>query len=199
MPAPTPNVKIVEAEVKARYPEVASFGIYNCRPIRNSSLWSQHSWANAWDITSPSKYGPRNSTNLRHMKYLDGIYAFLVSNKSRLNIRIILWRTKDHWDHIHVDMWPKGISTPPCGGGSLRVLNRDGTVGDSFGEDDLSAETEGLQRSLNTLGFKGKDGKELKVDGVYGANTEYAELSYMKASLEAGKLPRREKVRITRL
>lgn len=37
------------------------------------------------------------------------------------------------------------------------------------------------QRLLNALGYKGKDGKALTVDGIFGVNTEYAVIAYQKA------------------
>lgn len=37
-----------------------------------------------------------------------------------------------------------------------------------------------LQKDLNYLGFKGKDGKILKVDGEFGTNTEYALQAFQK-------------------
>lgn len=38
-----------------------------------------------------------------------------------------------------------------------------------------------LQLCLNRLGYKGKDGKELKIDGDFGTNTDYAVRSLQKA------------------
>ena len=44
-----------------------------------------------------------------------------------------------------------------------------------------------LQRILNELrngvGYRGKDGKRLTIDGVFGVNTEYAVMAYQKAHL----------------
>ena len=37
-----------------------------------------------------------------------------------------------------------------------------------------------VQRILRQLGYKGKDGKALTVDGVFGANTEYAVKAFQK-------------------
>lgn len=38
-----------------------------------------------------------------------------------------------------------------------------------------------LQKKLSGLGFKGKDGNELSVDGIFGSNTEYAVKNYQKS------------------
>lgn len=41
-------------------------------------------------------------------------------------------------------------------------------------------EVKRLQKDLNYLGFKGKDGKKLEVDGEFGTNTEYALKQFQK-------------------
>lgn len=103
-------------------------GVRNCRKISGSTVWSQHAWANAWDITSP--YWPKSRYNPLHMKYMDRIVDWLNANKQRLGIRIVLWRTVNHWNHAHVETYPRGIRTPPCAGGALKVMYPGGTVSD---------------------------------------------------------------------
>ena len=184
-PMNTPNVQRVWDEVHKRWPDVKSLGVTNCRLIKNTATWSQHSWANAWDISSPSRvlvFGPRTMVNPLHMAYMDRIYEHLNANRLTYQLRNILWRQSAHWDHIHVDHWPKGVSIPPCAGGPLKVQNKDGTYSDTFGEEDLSKETEGLQRNLNAAGFTDPNGEPLKVDGDYGAKTEYAHLAIIRAA-----------------
>ena len=44
----------------------------------------------------------------------------------------------------------------------------------------IGAEVTKLQKDLNYLGFKGKDGKKLTVDGEFGANTTYALKQFQK-------------------
>ena len=39
-----------------------------------------------------------------------------------------------------------------------------------------------LQRTLNAQGYMGANGKPLDVDGIYGANTEFAVMSFQKAN-----------------
>lgn len=115
---PTPNVDAVIDWVEAEYPDLPRIQTTNCRPIAGSSTWSQHSWANAADIFVDRQTGDELAPQLRTM--------------FGPHIRTLLWQVKDHYDHIHVDFWPTGISTPPCAGGTLRVRYRDGTVGDTF-------------------------------------------------------------------
>jgi peptidoglycan hydrolase-like protein with peptidoglycan-binding domain len=42
------------------------------------------------------------------------------------------------------------------------------------------AEVKTLQRLLKSLGYIGKDGKVLSIDGSHGSNTDYALRSYQK-------------------
>lgn len=44
----------------------------------------------------------------------------------------------------------------------------------------VSGQVRTVQRILNTCNYKGKDGKALTLDGVYGDNTEYAVIAYQK-------------------
>ena len=44
-------------------------------------------------------------------------------------MKVVLWKVKNHFDHVHFDTWPTGIGTPPCKGGALRVLHEDGKIG----------------------------------------------------------------------
>jgi hypothetical protein len=119
----TPNVAAIRAELELGFNGL-SFGVTNCRPIAGSTTWSQHAWSNALDI--------HGATTL-----LDKVYAWLIAHRYELQIRVILWRVKDHYDHIHVDPWPKGIGTPPCAGGKLQVRYQNGKTGDSFGEEEV--------------------------------------------------------------
>lgn len=93
-------------------------GRWNCRPISGSSTWSQHAWGAALDIHHVD-YG--YSASAVHQAWLDKVNGFLVANLDRLSIRTRLWRVKDHYDHIHIDFWPRGYGRPPCDGGSHRT------------------------------------------------------------------------------
>ena len=95
----------------------------SCRLINGTNRYSQHSWPNALDLTNV-KYG--YSTNDVNQAYLDEVYAFLKDNEDALSIRLILWRKPRHYNHIHIDFWPTGYSTPPCKGGSLRFQYESG-------------------------------------------------------------------------
>lgn len=80
---------------------VTRVGQYNRRKIANSTVWSQHSWANGSDF------------HVASLEHGDVLYAWLAQNKEALGIRTILWRVTGHYDHVHVDFWPKGRLTPP--------------------------------------------------------------------------------------
>ena len=170
----TPNIERIWREVHKRWPDVRSLGVFNCRKIANSSTWSQHAWRNAWDISSPNRVllmGPRTRLNPLHMAYMDKIVAHLKANRQTYNIRTLLWRTTAHWDHAHVDPWPRGVGNPPCNGGPLQVQDRDGTISDNWGEEDMAKAVEGIQTNLNKSGFADP---LLVVDGDWGPKTEAA-------------------------
>lgn len=122
----TPNVHSIAADLISKFP--VSIQTTNCRKIAGSNTWSQHAWANAGDV-----FGTTEVLNEVH-SYLQSQYSWI--------IRVLLWQVADHFDHIHFDPWPKGISDPPCAGGSLEVRNQDGTVGDHFTSDIMTPEQE---------------------------------------------------------
>lgn len=162
-------------DLNRQFPDVASMGIYNRRPIAGTSTWSQHSWGNAVDITSPvsvarMKNGPlagqviRDTRNPEHMAYLDRVNRWLDGNRYRLGIRVKLWRTTSHWNHIHIDMYPRQYGTPPDLTGSP-------VTGDDMA---FAAYLKEVQISLNDAGYVGANGQPLSVDGVLGDNTIFA-------------------------
>ena len=50
----------------------------------------------------------------------------------------------------------------------------------SFVKGNTDNQIKTIQRILNALGYKGKDGKTLSVDGELGGNTEYAIMRFQK-------------------
>ena len=97
----TDRVKDLVHELWTEFPQLESWGIYNCRKIDGSSRWSEHSWGDAID--------PHSGTT-----YMDRAVAWGKRNAERLHITRILWRVSGHWDHSHWDMDPDHSSTPPC-------------------------------------------------------------------------------------
>ena len=160
----TPNLRVlVEWTINNYGPK--HIGIYKCRPIADSQTYSQHSWRNAGDIWGP-------------IALLDEISVALDEQFGE-HIRYKLWRRKNHWDHIHVDMWPRGLYTPPCAGGSLRVQHKDGRRGTVFTSDIEGGimafiTVEQWQEILNAAGQLGADGKRLAEDDRFGPNTRHA-------------------------
>lgn len=114
----TPAAIQLETILSARFPGIR-FGRRNCRKISGSTQWSQHSWDNGRDI-----YPPLGLPN----DWLDQVNEFLENHLSDLNVRVKLYRVKDHFNHIHVDFWPRGWSTPPCAGGTSQYRYPSGTV-----------------------------------------------------------------------
>jgi len=111
----TPNLKIIYDYIKAKYG--LAIGVTNCRKISGSQTYSQHSWSNAGDIYTPDK------------GLQDTLAADLRMTFGSHVRNILTWRYNDaHWNHVHVDMWPKGWLTPPCAGGVQRIKFEDGHV-----------------------------------------------------------------------
>ena len=123
----TPAANQVELVLSKKFPGMR-FGRVNCRKISGSSVWSQHSWNNARDLYPPRSIPYLSSNDGEYRRYLDEVWAFLVENQEDLNIRVRLWQVKNHYNHIHVDMWPRGWSTPPCAGGAPRYKYPNGDV-----------------------------------------------------------------------
>jgi hypothetical protein len=100
----TPAAEQCEIAVAERFSHLYShIGQYNRRYIGGTTIWSQHAYANAIDIM----------VGLNNFAAGDVIYAFLAKNKEAFGIRTLLWRVTAHYDHIHVDFWPRGVYTPP--------------------------------------------------------------------------------------
>lgn len=161
----TPNMEVVHDYVKSVYGR--KIGVTNCRRIADSSTWSQHSWANGNDIYVKDRDLGDTIVNDLYDKFGE-------------HVRYILWWRKNHYDHIHVDMWPYGYGKPPCAGGSLRVKNKDGTIGREFsldiegGFDVAAMQVEDLQGALIQAGQVGANGQVLHKDGIWGPNTKFA-------------------------
>lgn len=189
---------------------------YNCRKIAGSSSWSQHSESNGLDIFVTKEKGDALVDWT-----LDTVEtsAGPMTRWDAYGVRTMLWWGKsvrtgnavsDHFDHIHIDFWPKmqNISSyvPPCKGGSLLVVHKDGTTAKSWSlwpaheiyeEEKLVAIKEGatgftvilIQQSLNRWNTKGAtDPFPLVEDGVFGAKTTTAVELFQNWTMEAEKL-----------
>ena len=117
------SVGIMEV-LQVRFPDLRG-GHVNCRKIARTNTYSQHSWPNARDLYH-QHYS--YSTDPRHQAYLAEVYAFLVTHKRDLSIRTMIWRKRDHFNHIHIDGYPKGYGTPKCAGGTYRMQYSNGDV-----------------------------------------------------------------------
>ena len=81
-------------------------GIYNCRHIDGSSLWSQHAWSNGLDghiaNRSTGKLDDRATTLLADRCRARGFAAE------------VLWHVAGHFGHVHITGAPKRTGVPPC-------------------------------------------------------------------------------------
>lgn len=145
----TPNLEVLVNHVKRQdyYDNVYHLGVHNCRRIANSQTFSQHSWSNAVDIHVTS--GAWTATP--EEKAVGDLINADLEDAFGDHIRTLLWWRRDHWNHLHVDMWPYGYLTPPCAGGALRVKYANGhyTTGEPFPltieeDDELTPEQEAI-------------------------------------------------------
>lgn len=141
----TPNVEAIVEAVQDEFGPRVSVGAWACRRIAGTLTWSQHSW------TENPKTGVIYAGNAAdifpdNMAVGDQVEAFIRENFHR-TVAHLLWRVKDHFDHVHVDTWPQGYGTPPCKGGSLRVKYEDGSIGRTFyREEDLPLNADDLKK-----------------------------------------------------
>lgn len=140
---------------------------------------------------------------------LDVVAAYLRINQRRMGIKTVLWRTKDHYNHVHVDMWPTGYGVPPCAGGRERYKYSDGRIVRAVGgnvppqgifdwEDTVLinvGETGNYvrvyQQALNNWAIRQAvpGWTPLVEDGIYGPNVESAVRLYQRAAEIQGKVP----------
>lgn len=99
-------------ELQEAFPELRA-GICNCRKISGTNTWSQHADCNALDLYH---VGWGYSTDPIHQAWLDGVYAWIRTYFDELSIRTLIWRKRDHYNHIHIDFWPKRYGYPSCAG-----------------------------------------------------------------------------------
>ena len=117
----TPAADQFEQVLVEKFPGIR-FGRYNCRRISGSSTYSQHSWNNARDIYPPISIRYAEDTEA-YQAWLDEVDEFISSpeNFEMLNLKLVLWRVKNHYNHIHVDFWPHGENIPMCDGARINT------------------------------------------------------------------------------
>jgi hypothetical protein len=92
--------------------------------------WSQHAYTQDNHL-DPNFEGNAADLFPPTMAYGDQVAAWLRSEFPEV-MKVVLWRVKNHFDHVHFDTWPTGINLPPCRGGHLQVRHKDGKVGREF-------------------------------------------------------------------
>jgi hypothetical protein len=107
---------VVQPEALRRFGEgvveITHFGSYNCRTIHGSTSMSEHSTANAFDI---SGFRLRSGTLISVLKDWDGGAKAIFLHNMRdglcdyFNLTLSPDYNADHRDHFHVDMgWARG-------------------------------------------------------------------------------------------
>ena len=116
------QIEALWEEVWTVFPKVRSMGVYAPRQVSGSSFWSEHAWAEAWDIGWPLDW-----TDAAGVAYLHLLAAYLRANAQRLHIRHLIWRDQQsidggpwfpytgqfHTAHIHVATGKHNGAKPP--------------------------------------------------------------------------------------
>lgn len=166
----TPQIMVIKKAIEMAFREGVDYknlGVYNRRYIRGTTKWSQHAWGNAFDLGFGTK----------GMQGLDVVHSVLYERRRRgeLPIGSLLWRTTNHYDHIHVEAADKKTGTPP-----VLPKNPLGATTTPSLEEEVEL-IKAIQTGLNFAGFKGTTGEPLKVDGIWGKNTQHAFQEALKA------------------
>lgn len=170
----TPELKKFDDAAQVAFPSefasgaIFNLGVTNCRRKNNTATgpWSEHSWSNAKDYGIKNWQTPEgNAVGDRFARWARA--SGLASE--------VFWEVAQHFNHVHVTATPRknfdNKQVPPC----------------AQPKDDLDMEAiKGIQRSLNAAGFLGSNGKALTVDGLWGANTEFAFTAMAKAAKAPG-------------
>ncbi len=130
-------------------------GVNHCRNIGDGDWPSLHAYLCAVDLTQG-----------KTREFMAAINAMRVNTGARV-FRNLSGDTM----HDQIDCSPTALASgidwsTVTGGGIIVPPPTNG--------DDVEKVVKGIQRSLNTSGYKGANGRTLSVDGVWGPNTEFA-------------------------
>ena len=174
------------AYMLARFAYMRSMGICNCRLVNGGTSRSHHSECRAGDIGIPT--GPGG----RYRPELGDVIPELLGPHGRelgldhLILNRVIYSAKSpngryysgrhpHYDHAHAGIIMVGANTLTL----AKIVSILGPVGPGIplppGDEDMEKYIEAQQVNLNAAGYKGANGKVLTVDGIYGANTQFAE------------------------
>ncbi len=177
----TEATKFAVAEINAQFGAIGSMGIYNRRD-KDSGGWSQHSWGNAVDPTSPlymekpplyaSEYTASLPRYEMHMAYMDNLYDWLIANRVNLQIKWMGWRRYMHYNHIHIDFYPHMEGTPPI----LEPYNEEDE--ESMKQGDEGPRVVTVQERLLKLGY---ELPQWGADGDFGDETVLAVKAWQTA------------------
>ncbi len=190
-----------------RYAYSRSMGICNCRSVNGGTSRSHHSECRAGDWGIPTGAGGSYRPELG-----DPVVELLGPHGKRLgldhlilNRRIYSARSPNgryysgrhpHYNHAHIGINSAGAKRLTM----ATLIDVLGDVGAGIplppGDDeDMEKYITEQQKNLNAAGFKGANGRVLTVDGIYGANTAYAEASRDKAAAaDGGSIPHKHPI-----
>lgn len=183
---PQPGTVALSRALLEKYTYTKNVGIYNCRDVAGTNVRSQHSCGRAFDQGVPVLAGGAANTALGYPIVTD-----LRNNGTALGISRIIYNraiydasspngryyggVHPHYDHLHIEQSPAAAAT-------LTYTQAAKALGI---EEDMET-TKGIQRSLNAAGYVGANGKALKVDGIWGANSEFALTNSFKDAKGSG-------------
>jgi len=189
------GAKSLLAYLEDHFGYVFSMGICNCRDVRGGSSLSHHANCRALDAGIPTgsngSYRPELGDPIHQLLGPHGRELGL--NHLILNRTIYSARSPDgrwyggvhpHYNHAHIGLTEAGAI-------NLNYASLVAILGEPAGgitpppEDDMET-IKALQIQCNSGGFKGADGKVLKVDGLLGPNTQHALNSLAKAAAAGG-------------
>jgi len=188
------GAKALAAYLEDMFPYQYSGGIYNCRDVRGGSSWSHHAEGRAYDCMIPTNGGQYRP------ELGDPIIQLLGPNGKRLGLdHLILNRTiystrspdgryysgvHPHYNHAHI-----GLHT--IAATNLTYATLVAVLGEPDGgtppeeDEDMTEYIKAQQENLRAAGYVGANGRPLTIDGIYGANTQFAEAARDKDAASA--------------
>ncbi len=144
-------------------------GLGHCRNIGGKDWPSLHAYLCAIDLPPNSRKRNAFVIAAQAIRTKSGARVFRTLSGDRM--------------HDQIDCSPTALAS---GIDWSTVAGSDGTVPPPTNGDDVEEVVKGIQRSLNSSGYKGANGRDLTVDGIWGVNTEFAYTSMVADAASGG-------------
>ena len=109
---------------------IGSAGVFNCRKVVNTNVWSQHAWGNAVDLmphVPPPDHELEVLQTIAYNAEKQGTKRTIANRGRKVPIETIIygqraWVRGEGWhpydgeyhNHVHVDFNPHKEGVPPC-------------------------------------------------------------------------------------